>query len=796
MSRGLKSQRLSANRFAIETLESRMLLSVSVTDNLALTGVGSGGGSIVSPLAASPTTEQSLTGFTTTTTTAEKPQSKAWNQAGFWWTVQADSTGTWVWRLDGTTWTQVLQVSASTTARADVRNAGNVTHILLHTTNDTTAELASIELVAGGTPSQQAWSVRPTNVTVSLANNVKTATIEMDISGRMWVAYDGTSSVFVRYADSDYSTWSSAITLGTGITSDDIAAISRVGNYGIGVMWSNQNDDRFHFRFHSYLQGATVWGADEFPGAGGALSIGSGLADDHIKMADTVTGDLYVAVKTGYDTVGQTQIGLLVRRANGSWDDMYQVSTVGTRPTVAVDQQRDTVIVAYTNDSLADAPSVYRKSSLGTISFNSATTLISGNHNNVTTTKQRQNDGTLVFLANDSTGTTVNSARITLSATPVSPTVPPAQNNAVPGNVQTPLNLTSVNAEGTQTQSKTWFKASRWWSVMADSTGTWVYRLDSTTWTKVLQISAGTTAVADTRPSGNVTHIFLQDGAANSQLASIELVAGGTPTYQMWSARPTLVTVPLTANTRSATIEIDDAGVLWLAYDGQSNLFVRYALPASNYASWSSPMIMASGVTNDDIITIGRVGSTGVGVMWSNQNADRFGFRHHATGTDPTIWGNDELPGQQANLPIGNGIANSQIHMTTRSDGRLYAVVKTNFNDGIGGQPEIGLLIRYENGVWDPNLFAVDDVGNNAQIVLDPVDNRIVIAYTNASSSKTNNVVYKTSSLNAINFAGKETILPGGWDLVSTTKQNVTSDFVILATNAVPNFAASLLLSI
>ena len=90
--------------------------------------------------------------------TGEKPQSKVWHYDDRWWSVLADSTGTWVWRLDDVSWTRVLKLS-STKFQADVKPVGGLAHILLERTSS--SRLASIEYVPGSPGTYRLWSVRP-----------------------------------------------------------------------------------------------------------------------------------------------------------------------------------------------------------------------------------------------------------------------------------------------------------------------------------------------------------------------------------------------------------------------------------------------------------------------------------------------------------------------------------------------------------------------------------------------------------------------------------------------------------
>ena len=335
-----------------------------------------------------------LQGLSPSQDTGEKPQSKVFEYAGQWWTVMPVSSGTWVHRLDGTTWTPAQQITTNKSVHADVKLVGDVAHVLLF--NGNSSQLASLKYDAADNRFEP-WSLRPQLVNVPLGSSVETATIEADSTGRLWVAYDRSSTVEVRYSDGIYTTWSAPITVASGIGSDDISTIIAMPNNKIGVMWSNQSTDRFGFKVHQDGAAPTVWLTDELPASQSALSVGGGMADDHLHMATTSDGTVYVAVKTSYDKSGYAKIALLVRRPNGRWDNLYQVDTSGTRPIVVVNEAAGKLIVAYTAGE-HDSDIVYKESPLGNIAFGPRQVLISGSLNNVTSTKYTSTNK-IAFLA-------------------------------------------------------------------------------------------------------------------------------------------------------------------------------------------------------------------------------------------------------------------------------------------------------------------------------------------------------------------------------------------------------------
>ena len=304
-----------------------------------------------------------------------------------------NSTGTHIWRLDGTTWTNVLDIDASISSFADCKVEGSVTHILLY--KGVSSSLVSVEYISLSN-TYQLWTSRTTTVPISLDSGVETATIDIDGNGRMWLASAGNADINVRWSDSPYSSWSSAITIGTGVGNDDICAITAFDGK-IGVLWSDQNIDRFGFKYHVDGDSPLSWSVDEVPASQSALNIGSGMADDHLNFAVASDGTIYAAVKTSYDQSGYPQMALLIRRPGGTWDNLYEISQGGTRPIVILNESINKVRVVYTSsDSGGDI--VYKESPTSSISFGSEMTLISGTYNNSTTSKQNQN-GEMVVMA-------------------------------------------------------------------------------------------------------------------------------------------------------------------------------------------------------------------------------------------------------------------------------------------------------------------------------------------------------------------------------------------------------------
>jgi hypothetical protein len=339
--------------------------------------------------------------------TGEKPQSKVWKYDGKWWSVfpttavGASSAGTWLWKLNLTNWTweEVLQLSASTDTRADVKVVGTLVHVLLF--QGASTQLASLEY-SGST--YQFWSTRPALVSINLPNS-ETATIDVDSQNQMWLATedDATDQIVVYYSNSPYSTWNGPLPMASNVNDDDIAVVAALPRLNrVGVLWSNQTTQRFGFRVHVDGADPTVWSADEVPASQSALSVGGGMADGHLNLALAADGTLYAAVKTSYETTGYPRLALLVRRPTGTWDNLYAVSESGARPVVELDETSGILTVLYTaGDDYGNLE--YRQAPTGSIAFGGSASLRTGSFNDISGSKKNYHEDLAVIYHTSTT---------------------------------------------------------------------------------------------------------------------------------------------------------------------------------------------------------------------------------------------------------------------------------------------------------------------------------------------------------------------------------------------------------
>lgn len=336
--------------------------------------------------------------------TGDKPQSKVWEYNGEWFvvfpatTAGASSAGTWLWKLDANNnWQEVIKLSTRTDTKADVKIVGSVVHTLLFAAGNT--QLASVEYVGG---TYQLWSQRNTLANITLSGS-EIATIDMDSTGRMWLATNSGSNVVAYHSVSPYSTWTGPITVGTGIlSSDDIALVTAMPNNTIGVLWSDQSGTfNFGFRVHEDSADPNTWLTQE------TAATGDMFADDHINVAVASDSTVYVAAKTG-DLPGSTPdtLQLLVRRppatpsGAGTWDAPRKVTDGGTRAIVLLNEVAGVLNFIYPTTTGNGGNMLYKETSTSNIDVSgSAQILRSGDFNDPSSMKNNYNQQLVVVYS-------------------------------------------------------------------------------------------------------------------------------------------------------------------------------------------------------------------------------------------------------------------------------------------------------------------------------------------------------------------------------------------------------------
>jgi hypothetical protein len=309
--------------------------------------------------------------------TKDKPQSKTWSYDGKWWCVLSATTGTKIFRLDGSSWTEVLTINAKS-SKPDCWIVGDLVHILFYKGASNRSFVYTVKYDAV-TKGYHLWDVRSEGSALEMPTGSETATLVVDKAGRMWVATNAETAIKVWWSDVPYNVWSEPATVARGIGANDICAITAIPSQSkIGIFWSNHNTKKFGFKTHADDSDPTAWSDDEIPASQSAVSgTGAGMADDHMNLKVGADGTLYCAAKSDYNRAGFPKVILLIRRPSGIWDNAYPVTMEpeGTQPVLLLNEAKRKIKIVYTSaENGGDI--VYKETAIDNISFSPAINLV------------------------------------------------------------------------------------------------------------------------------------------------------------------------------------------------------------------------------------------------------------------------------------------------------------------------------------------------------------------------------------------------------------------------------------
>ena len=283
--------------------------------------------------------------------TGSKPESKLWFNGGWWATMfSPDARAHHIHRLDPATqrWVDTgVATDERDNTRADAlwdAAAGKLyiaSHLSSMSGTSAAARKAGRLYRYSYDAAASRYALDPGFPVMVNAAKSETLVIDKDASGTLWATWTQGSRVYVNHSvGGNDAVWATPYVLPgatTQLTSDDISSIVHFGSR-IGVMWSDQNDGRFHFAVHEDGAPDSAWTASIVP-------IDGLVADDHINLKADATGQLYAAVKTATGRRGTPMVVLLVRSPAGAWSatPFGTVADSHTRPLVVLDEQHGVV---------------------------------------------------------------------------------------------------------------------------------------------------------------------------------------------------------------------------------------------------------------------------------------------------------------------------------------------------------------------------------------------------------------------------------------------------------------------
>ncbi len=317
---------------------------------------------------------------------------------------------------------------------------------------------------------------------------------------------------------------------------------------------------------------------------------------------------------------------------------------------------------------------------------------------------------------------------------------------------------------GEKPQSKLWYHDGSYWGIVEGASGVAIYEKVGNTWVRSNAMDAilCPTGQADVKWDG--TSLFV-------------LVFNGTPqlfryTYdaqlRLWNlASGFPVPMPRPSGAETMVLDEDSTGRLWAVAEGGSDINV-YCTTSADDRSWSaSPVVLRKGVAPDDICTVVAFGGDKIGVFWSDQARDEFGFRIHHDGADMSVWDSEEV------VDAGSGFADDHISLAADATGRVYAITKDDFD-------RMQVHRRAVDGTWSTVRDVTGAIGTRGIIQLSEADQLAYILYT-AWNVVPNSVCYRVANMSDLQFGATVTFITSSSNLnnVTGTKQSLPSGTLV-----------------
>lgn len=259
---------------------------------------------------------------------SEMQQSKLWWHDVIWWGSlwNPASNRYEIYRLDraSQTWqSRGVALDDRNRSKADVLWDGDYLYVLSEryaSTGAAASEANSARLYRYSyDASSKSYQPSPGFPVIINSATSETITLAKDGAGKLWATWVQGGVVMVNRSLDDDLSWGTPFSLpvrGGAVSDDDVSAIVAFGSDRIGILWSNQLDQKTYFAVHRDGDDDTMWQAREQAYADPAAGP---VSDDHLNIKAAADGTIYIAARTNLTTDGEPGIVLLKRNANGSW---------------------------------------------------------------------------------------------------------------------------------------------------------------------------------------------------------------------------------------------------------------------------------------------------------------------------------------------------------------------------------------------------------------------------------------------------------------------------------------------
>jgi hypothetical protein len=285
-------------------------------------------------------------------------------------------------------------------------------------------------------------------------------------------------------------------------------------------------------------------------------------------------------------------------------------------------------------------------------------------------------------------------------------------------------------------QSKLWYHDGSFWCVVDGPGGNGISRLVGTQW--IPQVTAlpaleTHTGRADVLCADEQLYMLLFD----AHPALFEFTYDATR-RQYEPVRGTPVSLAVPAGSETMVLDRDSTGRLWATYTTGGNVYVTHS--GRDARHWDLPgMVLQDSVSSDDVSTLVAFGDAAIGVFWSDQTRDAFGFRVHADDDPPSNWSVLEV------VDPGPGHADDHVHLTADGSGQVYAITKDDLH-------HLSAHVRSRTGAWtDIHDVLGGKVGTRPILMCAEADSTLYLLYTRWREG-INTIDCRTSPLGHVQF--------------------------------------------
>jgi hypothetical protein len=316
----------------------------------------------------------------------------------------------------------------------------------------------------------------------------------------------------------------------------------------------------------------------------------------------------------------------------------------------------------------------------------------------------------------------------------------------------TSILTTSDFTTGEKPQSKLWMHDGSYWAVVQGPDGVAIYEKVLDTWQRGVFVDAvlATEGHADVKWNG--TDLFILVYAASPSLFKYSYDAE----LRIWILAPGFpVMLPRPSGAETMVLEQDSTGRLWVTAEGLGAIYVYWSTSADHRAWSPSGVILRSGVNIDDISSLIAFGGDRIGVFWSDQNRDEFGFRVHRDVDDPAVWGDVEI------ADTGFGFADDHLNLQADAQGRVLAITKDDYD-------RIQVHRRASDGTWATRRDIIAGTGTRGILQICNAENRVYALFTRWDLTP-NPIEYRTADLDSLDFGDNSNFMNTSYGLNNVT---------------------------